>query len=152
MIRKIAAKKQLKTDMETAWSFFSDPKNLAKITPQELGFKITSETPESIYAGLFIEYTVTPLFGIPVTWLTEITHCRKSSEQSYFVDEQRTGPYAIWHHEHRFTENEHGVLIEDTIHYKLPLSPLSEIIHPFVIKPKLDQTFQYRDKVIEDFL
>ena len=87
----------LPISLEEAWAFFSSPHNLAKITPKNLGFTVLGEIPETMYEGLFIHYTVSPLAGIPMKWTTEITHIRP---MEYFVDEQRVGPYSIWHHEH----------------------------------------------------
>ena len=108
----------LPINLQEAWDFFSSPSNLSKITPDNLGFKILGNAPEKMYPGLFIHYRVSPLLGIPMKWTTEITQVEY---QKYFVDEQRVGPYAIWHHEHFFEETKDGVLMKDHIHYKLPL-------------------------------
>lgn len=131
----------LPISLEEAWDFFSSPKNLAKITPSELGFVVHGEVPETMYPGLFIQYTVTPLLGIPMTWVTEITHVR---EGSYFVDEQRVGPYAIWHHEHFFESVPGGVKMTDVVHYKVPFGVLGRIVHPIIVRPKLEQIFSHR--------
>jgi len=100
--------------VDTAWRFFSDPRNLAAITPPQLGFELRSSPPPEIYPGLMIVYRVRPLVGIPVTWVTEITHVTR---QDYFIDEQRSGPYRIWHHEHHFTEKAGGTLVSDQVKY-----------------------------------
>jgi len=131
----------LPISLEEAWAFFSSPKNLAKITPKELGFVVHGDVPEVMYPGLFIEYTVSPLLGIPMRWVTEITHVR---EGSYFVDEQRVGPYAIWHHEHFFESVPGGVKMTDVVHYKVPLGILGNLVHPWLVRPKLEQIFSYR--------
>ncbi|MEY2752566.1 MAG: SRPBCC family protein [Schleiferiaceae bacterium] len=131
----------LPISLEEAWAFFSSPKNLAKITPKELGFVVHGNVPEVMYPGLFIEYTVSPLLGIPMRWVTEITHVR---EGSYFVDEQRVGPYAIWHHEHFFESVPGGVKMTDVVHYKVPLGILGNLVHPWLVRPKLEQIFSYR--------
>lgn len=131
----------LPISLEEAWAFFSSPKNLAKITPKELGFVVHGDVPEVMYPGLFIEYTVSPLLGIPMRWVTEITHVR---EGSYFVDEQRVGPYAIWHHEHFFESVPGGVKMTDVVHYKVPLGILGILVHPWLVRPKLEQIFSYR--------
>ncbi len=131
----------LPISLEEAWAFFSSPKNLAKITPKELGFVVHGDVPEVMYPGLFIEYTVSPLLGIPMRWVTEITHVR---EGSYFVDEQRVGPYAIWHHEHFFDSVPGGVKMTDVVHYKVPLGILGNLVHPWLVRPKLEQIFSYR--------
>ncbi len=132
--------------METCWSFFSDPRNLARITPLELGFEVLSELPERMHPGLMIEYRVRPLFGIPLTWLTEITHVQ---EPFLFVDEQRVGPYRIWHHEHHFAKAGDGtVTMRDKVTYQLPLTPFSEIAHPILVAPQLRRIFSYRDEAV----
>jgi len=131
----------LPISLEEAWAFFSSPQNLAKITPKELGFVVHGNVPEVMYPGLFIEYTVSPLLGIPMRWVTEITHVR---EGSYFVDEQRVGPYSIWHHEHFFEMVPGGVKMTDIVHYQVPLGLLGRLVHPWLVRPKLEQIFSYR--------
>lgn len=139
----------LPIQMKEAWSFFSDPRNLPLITPPWLNLSITSEVPERIYAGLIITYRTKPLLGIPVTWVTEITHV---NEPYYFVDEQRFGPYKFWHHQHIFSELKLGVEIQDIIHYALPLGPLGNIINTFIVKGKLSNIFAFRRSALERLL
>jgi ligand-binding SRPBCC domain-containing protein len=125
------------------WHFFSNPANLAVLTPPSLDFRVISTgTADTIYAGQIIEYTVRPLAGIALYWMTEITHVR---DQAYFVDEQREGPYRLWHHEHHFREVTDGVEMVDRIHYALPLGILSKPFLPMV-RHKLDGIFDYRTK------
>ena len=138
---KIEREQSLPIPLQEAWDFFSSPSNLSKITPSSLGFVVHGNVPEHMYPGLFIQYTVSPLLGIPMRWVTEITHVR---EGEYFVDEQRVGPYSIWHHEHFFTAVEGGVLMRDVVHYKVPLGILGQLVHPFIVRPKLEQIFSYR--------
>jgi ligand-binding SRPBCC domain-containing protein len=133
--------------IETCWSFFSDPRNLAQITPPELGFEVTSTLPPRMHPGLMIEYRVRPLFGIPVTWLTEITHV---DEPHSFVDEQRIGPYRIWHHEHRFTDAGNGtVTMHDKVTYVLPFGPIGNLIHPLIVQPQLRRIFTFRKQAVQ---
>lgn len=132
---------------EACWKFFSDPRNLPSITPPDLGFEIVGRAPDVIYAGLLIQYRVSPLFGLKLAWLTEIAHVERGR---YFVDEQLVGPYALWHHEHFFEARaDGGTVVRDVVHYSLPLSPLSEILHPILVKPKLDQIFEFRRLAVE---
>lgn len=138
---KIEREQFLPIPLQEAWDFFSSPSNLAKITPTSLGFVVHGSVPERMYPGLFIQYTVSPLLGIPMRWVTEITHVR---EGEYFVDEQRVGPYSIWHHEHFFTAVEGGVLMRDVVHYKVPLGILGQLVHPLIVRPKLEQIFSFR--------
>ena len=145
-IHTLSSSQIVRASRERCWDFFSDPRNLSKITPPDMGFVVKSDVPPRIHAGMMIEYRVSPLFGVPMTWLTEITQVR---EGEYFVDEQRVGPYAIWHHEHRFVDLGDGrTEMSDKVTYRLPLSPFSEIAHPFLVKPQLAKIFSYREKIV----
>ncbi len=147
-VYKLHEKQQLPISIEAAWDFLSNPENLKVITPDNLGFKITSDLPEDgMYAGQLITYTVTPLFGIPMTWVTEITHVE---HPKYFVDEQRFGPYSMWHHEHHIKEIPGGIEMTDIIHYVVPLGILGRLVHPFLVRPQLRKIFNYRRKVLTE--
>ena len=131
-----------------AWEFFSNPRNLSQITPPGMGFHVvTPDLPERIRAGLMIEYRVTPLAGVPLTWLTEITHVREGES---FVDEQRVGPYAVWHHEHTVREAADGVEMEDRITYVLPFGWLGNLVHPFLVRPQLERIFAFRERAVKE--
>lgn len=106
-----------------------------------MGFDIQSSIEKPMYAGQIIEYIVTPLFNIRTKWVTEITHV---SDKKYFIDEQRFGPYSLWHHTHFLKEIEGGVQMEDIVRYKLPFGILGQLIHPILVKPKLDEIFEFR--------
>jgi ligand-binding SRPBCC domain-containing protein len=136
----------LPLSLEAAWEFFSDPGNLCRITPDWLCFRITSQNPESMYAGQILTYTIQPLPGLQTAWVTEITHVEKPR---FFVDEQRLGPYALWHHQHRFQEEGGGVRMEDLVSYALPLGLFGEAIHRLVVKRRLEAIFDYRYQVLE---
>ncbi|MBT5438199.1 SRPBCC family protein [Crocinitomicaceae bacterium] len=136
----------IKTDLKTAWDFFSSPGNLKKITPEYMGFDVKTDLPDKMYEGLMIEYTVKPLLGIPMNWITEI---KTVKELEFFVDEQRKGPYKIWHHEHHFKEVDGGVEMTDIVSYELPLGILGRIMHPFVVQKKLEEIFDFRFKAVE---
>ena len=136
----------IKTDLKTAWDFFSSPGNLKKITPDYMGFDVKTELPDKMYEGLMIEYTVKPLLGIPMNWITEI---KTVKELEFFVDEQRKGPYKIWHHEHHFKEVEGGVEMTDIVSYELPLGIIGRIMHPFLVQKKLEEIFDFRFKAVE---
>ncbi len=137
----------VKSDLETCWNFFSSPKNLKEITPDYMGFDVLVDIPEKMYEGLMIAYTVKPLFGIPMEWITEIKYVH---DKKFFVDEQRKGPYKIWHHEHHFEETEKGVLMTDIVSYELPLGFLGKLAHPIIVKNKLEEIFDYRFKRVEE--
>ena len=133
--------------LDEAWDFFSNPKNLQSITPGELGFKIISKYHgDTMYAGQLIEYIVKPLMGIPLYWMTEITHV---ADKKYFVDEQRYGPYRLWHHQHHFKEVNGFVEMTDIIHYKLPYWFLGDIANRLFVRKQLKGIFDYRFKKVE---
>ena len=130
------------------WAFFSNPRNLALITPPGLDFQVLSELPAAVYPGMMIEYRVRPLLGIPVRWLTEITHVEAPAR---FVDEQRVGPYAVWHHEHFFTALPDGrTELRDVVHYVLPLGWLGNLAHPLLVAPQLEKIFAFREKAVAE--
>lgn len=135
-------------DIDTAWNFFSQPANLAKITPDNLGFDIISKHHgDTMYAGQIIEYKVKPMLNIPLYWMTEITHV---ADKKFFVDEQRFGPYKLWHHQHHFKTISGGVEMTDIVHYALPLGILGKIAHSLFVKKQLNDIFDYRYKKVEE--
>ncbi len=142
-------KLKLPITLDQAWNFLSNPKNLKTITPDSMNFQMVSVVDRPLYTGQIIQYTVTPLLGIKAKWVSEITHIE---EKKYFVDVQMFGPYALWHHKHFIKEVEGGVEMEDIIDYKVPLGILGQLVHPILVKPKLEEIFSYRqNKLIELF-
>jgi len=139
-------KQKLPISVDTAWLFLSDPKNLKVITPDYMSFNILSGADRPMYAGQIIQYIVTPILGIKTKWVTEITH---KVDKHYFVDEQRFGPYALWHHKHFIKEIEGGVEMEDIIDYKVPFGFIGQLVQPFLVKPKLNEIFEYRKEKLE---
>ena len=139
---------QIPIPLEEAWDFFSNPANLQKITPGNMSFKTISKYHgEKMYAGQIIEYKVKPVLGIPLYWMTEITHVQ---DKEYFIDEQRSGPYRMWHHQHLFKSIEGGVEMTDIVHYKIPLWILGVIANTLFVKRQLHEIFEYRYKKVED--
>jgi len=133
--------------LSDCWNFFSDPRNLPKITPPSLKFHVLTRLPEKVYPGLMIQYDVTPILGIRVSWLTEIVQV---DEPNYFADEQRHGPYRLWHHEHFFRDLGAGqVEVRDLVHYIPPFGPLGGIINAALIRRQLAAIFDYRSKTLE---
>lgn len=143
----IKTEQKLPITLNEAWDFFSSPKNLSEITPKEMGFIITNKPSKEIFAGQIITYKVSPIAGIKLNWMTEITQVK---DKQYFIDNQRLGPYALWHHQHYFKEIEGGVLISDEVNYKLPFGILGDIIHALIVKNKLKKIFDYRFNVLEE--
>lgn len=146
-IHQIHEEIELTASMDEAWNFISSPANLKEITPDYMGFEITSpRLPDKIYPGLMISYLVRPVLGIKMVWLTEITQVR---EPYYFVDEQRAGPYALWHHEHSLRPTEKGVLMTDQVTFRLPGGPLGTVAHQIFVQKQLKGIFRYRDLVLK---
>lgn len=134
--------------LDAAWDFFSHPKNLAVMTPEYLNLKFTNELyGDEMYPGQVMTYNVRPVLGIPMFWMTEITHV---VPKKFFVDEQRFGPYAMWHHQHHFEEVEGGVMMTDLIHYKAPLGFLGDVAVSVFIKKQLEGIFVFRKKKVEE--
>ncbi|TNJ42461.1 SRPBCC family protein [Tamlana fucoidanivorans] len=145
-IYRLHKTQKLPISVDDAWTFLSNPANLKIITPDYMGFNILSGADRPMFAGQIIQYIVTPVLGIKTTWVTEITHC---INREYFVDEQRFGPYALWHHKHFIKKIDGGVEMEDIIDYKMPMGMLGQCVHPFLVKPKLENIFNYRMAKLE---
>lgn len=144
-IHKFTKKQTVKTTLEKAWEFFSNPSNLSKITPTEMKFEITSMVPPKIYPGLIITYKVSPLAFWRVGWVTEI---KQAKENSYFIDEQRFGPYKFWYHIHIFRSVQDGVEMEDIVYFGLPFGLIGNIFGSKFVKNQLNRIFEYREKQI----
>lgn len=146
-IYNLKAKQFLPISIEEAWEFFSSPRNLKDITPSHMKFDIRYISGgDKMYPGQVINYKLQPVPGIPVSWTTEITHV---NEPYYFVDEQRFGPYALWHHQHRFKEVEGGVEMEDEVNYAIPLGFLGRLANWLFVGKKVKGIFDYRFSVLE---
>ena len=138
-----STKQELPISMEKAWEFLSDPNNLKLITPTYMGFDIISGGDRPMYAGQIIQYILTPILKIPFRWVTEITHVEKGT---YFVDEQRFGPYTFWHHKHFIRPTQKGVEMEDIVDYKIPLGILGRLAHVLFVRKKVKEIFTFRKK------
>ena len=142
-------KQNVPISLDEAWNFLTNPINLSKMTPSYMNFKQISDDRRPLYPGQIIQYSVTPLLGIPAKWVSEITQIKN---KDYFVDVQLYGPYAMWHHKHFVKEIDGGVEIEDLIDYKIPLGFLGQLMHQILVKPKLEEIFAFRkSKLIEIF-
>lgn len=145
-IYTLLTQQELPIDLATAWDFFSAPENLEKITPPHMGFEITTDVNRRAYAGQIITYKVGILPGIKTHWVTEITQVK---EHEFFIDEQRFGPYRMWHHEHFFEALPSGhTLMKDKISYKIPFGILGHLAQKIFIKKQLTAIFTYRHQVL----
>jgi len=145
---KLKQEQFLPISLDEAWRFFATPKNLNEVTPNDLVFEIKSELPDTMYEGLLINYRLKPMLNIPVNWCTEITHIK---EKVYFIDEQRKGPYRIWHHEHHFKPVAGGVLMTDLLHYDIGMSFFGWIAGKMFVHRKVEGIFNYRYKMLESY-
>jgi len=145
-IYRFQDRQALPISLSSAWDFFSNPGKLAEITPAWLNFRITSDLPEKVYPGLIITYQIRPFGNIAVNWMTEITHVQ---EPLRFVDEQRQGPYRMWHHQHLFKEIPGGVEMLDIVHYALPFGVLGRLLHRLSVAARLRDIFAYRRQRLE---
>jgi ligand-binding SRPBCC domain-containing protein len=147
-VEELYFKQELPVSLEEAWAFFSNPENLKAITPPHMDFKVTSNHHgNSIYAGQIIRYIVKPVLGIPLKWCTEITHVEPLK---YFIDEQRSGPYAFWHHQHHFKQTDQGVLMEDILTYKVPFGILGDVVNTLMVRKEVNQIFEYRKRILSE--
>jgi ligand-binding SRPBCC domain-containing protein len=144
-IYQIKSKQALPITLDESWDFFSDPRNLSKITPPWLNLKITSDLPDKMYEGMIITYKVYPFLGISSNWVTEITHMK---EREFFIDEQRFGPYKFWHHQHHFKEVDEGVEMTDIVNYAIPFDPFSRPINSLFVENKVKEIFKFREEVL----
>jgi ligand-binding SRPBCC domain-containing protein len=143
MMRTLVQEQFLPISLDEAWDFFSSPHNLNLITPDDMTFKITSHIPEKMYPGMMITYKVSPVPGVAMNWATEITHVH---DRAFFVDEQRMGPYRIWHHEHHFEAVPGGVKMVDKLYYDIGKSVFGWIAGAVFVHAKVRQIFEFRHK------
>ncbi len=137
----------IQADLQTCWKYFSAPANLHTITPNYIDFRVHTSVPEEMYEGLIIRYTIRPILRIPLTWISEI---KTVKGETYFIDEQRKGPYKMWHHEHHFKEVEGGVEMTDIISYIMPLGFIGKLVHWLFVRKQLEGIFDYRIKKVDE--
>ena len=146
-LRRLECRQLLPLPPVAAWEFFSRPENLARITPPDLGFEVTSPLPGRMYAGMIVSYRVSPFGGVQVPWVTEITHVRAPE---FFVDEQRSGPYRFWHHQHHFREVAGGVEMTDLVHYQLPFGAVGDLLAGSLVERRVTAIFAFRRRVLTE--
>jgi ligand-binding SRPBCC domain-containing protein len=148
-MKQLIQKQLLPISLDEAWDFFATPKNLNEVTPPDLVFKILSDVPDKMYEGLIISYKIQPMLKISLSWHTEITHIK---ERQFFVDEQRLGPYQIWHHEHHFEAVDGGVMMTDIfLHYHVGMGPLGWLASKLFVDKKVEQIFQFRYQRLAEY-
>ena len=148
-LHRINRRQLIPISMTKAWAFFSNPLNLSKIKPPWLNLKVTSDVPKSMHLGMIITYRIKPMAFMPTCWISEITHVKTPT---YFVDEQRLGPFRFWHHQHLFKEVARDVEIQDIVHYAMPLGPIGEMVHAISVRKRVEAIFDFRKKALEQIL
>jgi ligand-binding SRPBCC domain-containing protein len=146
-LHRLEARQVIPVPREEAWAFFSDPANLAVMTPPDLGLVPTCDVPPRMHPGLIVTYAVAGLPGLKFNWVTEITHV---DEGSIFVDEQRSGPYRFWHHQHHFADAPGGTEVRDLVHYALPFGLLGDTFGYPIVRKRLHGIFAFRRKVLAE--
>ena len=136
----------LRTSIDRVWEFFSQPRHLDRITPADLRFRLIGGAAETMHTGEILTFRLTPLFGVPVDWVTEITHVMAPQ---VFIDEQRFGPFRFWHHRHRFYELPDGVEMVDTVHYAMPMGPFGEWMNRLMVASRLEAIFDFRHDAVD---
>ena len=136
----------LPVNMQTAWEFFSSPHNLAVLTPDDMDFRVLTKTESRIYNDMIIDYTVKPLLHIPLRWRTKILDVQENVE---FTDIQLRGPFNLWKHVHQFIQEKDGVLVKDTVYYRLPFGFIGRIAHSLFVRRRIEGIFVYRKTVLE---
>lgn len=144
---QLRSKQILPIATKEAWDFLSNPANLGAITPKHMGFHILDGADSPMFPGQIIQYTVKPFPLYSVKWVTEITHV---IQNNYFVDEQRFGPYAMWHHKHFIKKVDKGTEMNDIVDYKLPFGVLGRVMHSIMVKKQLYQIFRYREQKLTE--
>lgn len=145
-MRELVFIQDLPVSLEAAWDFFSSPANLNEITPPDMHFEIIGQWPAKMYAGMFIRYKIRPMLNLPLTWVTEITQVK---DRAFFIDEQRKGPYQIWHHEHHFEALPNGVRMTDKLYYSVGFGLLGKILGKLWVDAQVDKIFAYRKQILE---
>lgn len=145
-IHKLYYQQSLNMSQDKAWQFFSSPKHLNSITPDFFNIIPTSKVPDEIYGGLMISYNMKAVFGMPMSWLSEISHC---DSPHYFVYQQRIGPFKFWSHEVRLTINESKIQLEDIVFYSMPFGILGDLMHKLLIQKKLTDIFETRQSYLK---
>jgi len=146
-MKQLITRQNLPISLDEAWDFFSSPGNLEKITPGDMKFIIKNDLPKKMYAGMIITYKVTPLFNIPLDWTTEITHV---NEPHFFIDDQKSGPFKTWHHQHHFREIDGGVEMTDIVTYSAPFGILGRLAEKLIVDKKVKGIFDFRYKLLEE--
>ncbi len=147
MVRHLHREQFIPAEPARVWEFFATPLNLNELTPSDLRFRILGEISSRMFAGQIIRYRISPLPGIWLKWVTEITAVEEGVR---FVDEQRAGPYKLWHHEHRFVAESGGVRMFDHVTYEVGWGPFGWLAEKLWVARQLKKIFDYRERRVAE--
>jgi ligand-binding SRPBCC domain-containing protein len=143
-IHQLARTQRIGRPLPEVFAFFADASNLEALTPPFLHFRILSPMPIEMRTGAQLDYQLS-LFGVPVKWRTRITDWQPGRR---FVDEQESGPYALWRHTHEFEAHDACTIVRDAVQYSVPLGALGTIAHALFVRRTLDRIFDFRRDAI----
>ena len=143
-LRQLSRTQLVGRPLPEVFAFFADAANLEALTPTFLHFRILTPMPIELCAGAQLDYQLS-LFGVPVRWRTRITDWRP---QERFVDQQESGPYALWRHTHEFEDRGASTLMRDVVDYSEPLGPIGTVAHVLFVRRTLDRIFDFRRDAI----
>jgi ligand-binding SRPBCC domain-containing protein len=145
-IHTLQKRQFIKKPLSEVFAFFSEPANLALLTPRNLGFELLTPPPIQMKNGTLIDYTI-KLLGINVRWTTFITELERPRR---FVDVQLRGPYSFWHHTHEFSETDEGTVMTDTVKYAMPMGLIGRLVHVLFVQRQLESIFNFRRERVEE--
>jgi ligand-binding SRPBCC domain-containing protein len=144
----LSRQQYLDRPLEDVFGFFSEARNLERLTPSWLSFRVLSQDPAELGEGTLIRYAL-KVHGVPLRWVSRIESWEPNVR---FVDRQLTGPYALWHHTHEFAALGEGTLISDTVRYSLGFGVLGEVARAVQVQRDLDNIFDYRRTAVLEAL
>ena len=147
-VHRLERRQYLEHPLGEVFEFFAAARNLQRITPPWLSFEVLSPEPVEMAVGVLIDYRLT-LHGVPLGWTSQIEVWEPGRQ---FVDRALRGPFALWHHRHRFSAAGEGTIVADEVHYALPFGALGELAHPLFVARDLDRIFAQRHEAVERIL
>ena len=150
MADMIHSEQKIPVALDEAWAFFSTPRNLDELTPPDLRFSVRHLDSETMYEGQMIHYRIRLAPMVWTTWITEIARVEGGDDWRLFVDEQRLGPYHLWHHRHHFKAIQGGVLMSDEVHYHVGKGPIGALAEALYVNRQVRKIFRFREKAVRD--
>ncbi len=143
-VHRLERRQYLDRPLDEVFAFFAAARNLERITPSWLSFEVLTPEPVQMAVGALIDYRLR-LHGVPVGWTSQIEVWEPGVQ---FVDRALRGPFALWHHRHRFAAAGEGTITSDEVHYAPPFGVLGELAHPLLVARDLERIFAYRHDAV----